>query len=611
MNQTEKNKIFDEAKIKLAEAREKINMELASIIEKGKKRLVNLKRAKGADRFIEEQLFLYNEKRREELEKLAPSPYFTKCEVAFGNESEIKTYHIAKFPFTEEGIYSWVAPISRIRFEDCGSFVYERQDGKKTTGKLLQKDQFMIVDGKIMFLSTESVENKRELVYQEYFSNRKGGFVLPEIVEQMEKSQDQVIRADHIGPLVITGPAGSGKTTLALHRVAYLAQSPETGRLFPGNQIIVFVQDSGTKKYFSALLPELGIDNVEITTFFEWAAKILNLQDFKFFPRFGKTEEDKNYLEYKKNLALKNEIKVLFSREYFQILKDAYLENDDDRLKKILKFQEEEKVLDQFDLAMLLGAYFNSYGNFQVDREYYLQKKDFVLQRKIRKEKLNYSLVIVDEFQNYLAEQLRLIRNAVDKNLESIVYVGDINQQINYGTIKKLEETGSAIDKPRVVELKKVYRNTRSILEYINKLGFNVKIPEGLKEGTDVVEKVLKNIDEEIFYIKNILSLKTSRSVGILSFESEYLVDFKNEFNGSSNIHCLSAREAQGVEFDVVVLVGINSAIFKISADNNLGEDYFIEKRRINKDLLYVALTRANQELHVLGRDRLSEVDIF
>ena len=46
--------------------------------------------------------------------------------------------------------------------------------------------------------------------------------------EQMEKAQDQVIRAHHAGPLVISGPAGSGKTTLALHRVAFLTQSPET-----------------------------------------------------------------------------------------------------------------------------------------------------------------------------------------------------------------------------------------------------------------------------------------------------------------------------------------------------------------------------------------------
>lgn len=66
----------------------------------------------------------------------------------------------------------------------------------------------------------------------------------------MEKAQDQVIRASHKGSLVIGGPAGSGKTTLALHRVAYLTQAPETSEFYPTKSIIVFVQDTGTKITF-------------------------------------------------------------------------------------------------------------------------------------------------------------------------------------------------------------------------------------------------------------------------------------------------------------------------------------------------------------------------
>ncbi|HNW09616.1 MAG TPA: hypothetical protein PKM52_03475, partial [bacterium] len=112
------------------------------------------------------------------------------------------------------------------------------------------------------------------MIYQEYFSTRKTSFILPEIVAQMEKAQDQVVRAEYGGKLAITGPAGSGKTTLALHRAAYLLQSPETVDKLDANQIIVFVQDDSTRDYFSHLLPELGINDVEITTMASWARKI-------------------------------------------------------------------------------------------------------------------------------------------------------------------------------------------------------------------------------------------------------------------------------------------------------------------------------------------------
>ena len=67
-------------------------------------------------------------------------------------------------------------------------------------------------------------------------------------------------------------------------------------------------------------------------------------------------------------------------------------------------------------------------------------------------------------------------------------------------------------------------------------------------------------------------------------------------------------NEAQGVEFDVVFLVGINKDTFSVSFEENASENLIKEKKRINKDLLYVALTRAISEWHVLGRELLREV---
>ncbi len=245
-----------------------------------------------ADKIVERELMRYAKKRVGEIEHLKGSPYFVCCDVIWEKETEVKRIFFGKFGFTEEEIYSWITPASSMRFENPGEVGHTRPDGQFQKARMIRKDQYMIVDGRIKFLVTETIDAPRELVYQEYFSNRKTGFVLPEILAQMEKAQDQVIRAHHRGPFLISGPAGSGKTTLALHRVAYLVQSPDLASMYARDSIIVFVQDNGTKEYFSHLLPELGIDDVLITTFSEWAFSILNF-DATYSIRVGTSESER------------------------------------------------------------------------------------------------------------------------------------------------------------------------------------------------------------------------------------------------------------------------------------------------------------------------------
>gem|GEM_PF-4495919 len=79
-------------------------------------------------------------------------------------------------------------------------------------------------------------------------------------------------------------------------------------------------------------------------------------------------------------------------------------------------------------------------------------------------------------------------------------------------------------------------------------------------------------------------------------------------FLREKQIHVMMTNEAQGVEFDVVFLVGINEDTFSISFGESVSEDLAREKKRINKDLLYVALTRAISELYVFGKKKLKEV---
>jgi len=264
------------------------------------------------------------EKRLVEVGHLVDSPYFVRCDVIWDGESDVRTLYFGTFSFGDEDIYSWIAPSSAMRFESPGAVSYMRPDGRVQKAQLIRKDQYMISGGQMTFFAMESSDHDRQLLYQEHFSNRKDGFGLPEIVSQMEKAQDHVIRADHKGPFLISGPAGSGKTTLALHRLAYLNGLPDLSALYTTRSMIVFVQDHGARAYFSHLLPELGVEGVRITTFADWAIETMSLLQAP-VDRFGDTEYQSDEYAYAKIQALRSGVLQFdFTRNVYSVLSKIY-----------------------------------------------------------------------------------------------------------------------------------------------------------------------------------------------------------------------------------------------------------------------------------------------
>jgi DNA helicase IV len=602
-----KEKILSQARTHLAKACTSIKnglVETEKSLKISKERFSSLS---FADQIVESGIIDYNQRRVGELAHLEGSPYFVRCDVLFSADEKEVSIYFAKFMFNQESIYSWVAPASVMRFEKPGDVVFKRPDGTIQKIKLLRKDQYMIVDGKIKFLSTESIDAERELVYEEYFSTQKSGFILPEIVAQMEKAQDQVIRAYHIGPFLISGPAGSGKTTLALHRVAYLMQSPDLADIYTSKSIIVFVQDNGTREYFLHLLPELGIDDVLITTFSEWAFKILGI-DGNFTDRFGDSEYEKDLYEFQKLKALENLSRYVYLKvSIFGLLEKIYSKFFNEQQQILFRRQMRDGAYDRIDLTLLLKLFLKSNGKLSIIKDYRVQQNNGSVKNKREVTQLEYSLAVVDEFQNYLPDQLRLIKSCINEKSQSIVYVGDMAQQVKLGTIRQWEDISEQMAQERKVVLEKVYRNTKNILAFIKKLSYSIEIPDQLKEGVLVGEYILETKNQEVAKIKEIIKKNDFGSMGILGKDSEYLAEFKGAFSENKKIHVMTMNEAQGVEFDIVVLVGINKDMF-VSYDGDIHMDLAEEKRRINKDLLYVALTRAISQLHVMGKEKLENI---
>jgi len=185
------------------------------------------------------------------------------------------------------------------------------------------------------------------------------------------------------------------------------------------------------------------------------------------------------------------------------------------------------------------------------------------------------------------------------KTAQSMIYIGDIAQQVQIGTVRDWSQIQETISSKRLVELTKVYRNTKEILSFIASLGYTVEIPAELRSGVPVQEVSLSDKTHEINYIQErVHTLEANQTVGVLARNETYLSEFKLAFAQNENVHVLDIKEAQGVEFDVVCLVGVENNLFRDPEGTP-------EKQRILKNLLYIALTRAMSELHVLGRTKL------
>ncbi len=586
MTDENKKSILDMSKEHVDAIRKKVKSEASRITELNSKQLSQVAKD---DQAVFFQIKYGLDKRLDELTTLYGSPYFIKCKIKFEDSEKIEEAYFAKFEFIDNSIYSWVTPIASIRFENPGDVSYKLPDGRTRKVQLLSKEQFMIVDGEILFQTSESLEHPRELIYQKHFSDKKKGFILPEIVAQMEKAQDQVIRAHYKGPFVISGPAGSGKTTLAFHRVAYLVQSPDTADKYPRESIMLLVQDKGAIDYFSHLLPELGIKNIKITSFNEWIMEILNIENINYINDYSEIEINSTEYEQEKLNILRNKKIPEYKKSPFQSLDLFYSNTLSSESYLNFKKQKSKKFLDRFDLIFLLSSYIKKYKKLKI---------------KGKKDELKYSMVLVDEFQNYLPEQLKIIKNIINEDTQSIIYVGDMKQQIAIGTIKEWHQINEVISEERNILLSKIYRNTKQILTYIRDLGFSIDIPEGIKDGPEVKEEIFNNSEDQITYIRKIIEENEGLTIGVIAKHSSDLKKFLPLTIERENVHLVSMIKSQSLEFDIVIITDIDRHFEDLDSTQKVLSD---ERKTIQKDSLYIALTRAMSELHVIGSISLKQ----
>lgn len=204
------------------------------------------------------------------LEKMIKSPYFARIDFKFDDDDEFEKIYIGrsslrKNSYQEMYVYDWRSPIASIFYRFMtGEAFYDAPCGR-VTGELNLKRQYEIKNGKLEYFFDSDVQIVDEFLRQLLSQNTTAK--MKAIVETIQHEQDVVIRDMENDLLMVQGVAGSGKTSIALHRAAYLMYQGLQTKL-SANNIMIISPNSIFEQYISNVLPELGEDNV-ISSVFE------------------------------------------------------------------------------------------------------------------------------------------------------------------------------------------------------------------------------------------------------------------------------------------------------------------------------------------------------
>lgn len=209
------------------------------------------------------------------LRKLEQSPYFGRIDFAEEGQGTDKIYlGIASLLDEDELsflIYDWRAPISNLYYDSMpGPAEYKTPSGN-ISGEITLKRQFVIRDGDIKFMFDTGVTIGDELL--QAVLSRSSDAQMKSIVATIQKEQNRIIRDDRTRLLIVQGAAGSGKTSAALQRVAYLLYKYR--ERLSADQVVLFSPNPMFNSYVSTVLPELGEENMQQATFQEYLERRL------------------------------------------------------------------------------------------------------------------------------------------------------------------------------------------------------------------------------------------------------------------------------------------------------------------------------------------------
>ena len=209
-----------------------------------------------------------NRQKLHRLKKMVGTPFFGSVEFVYDGDEDPEDFYIGIGNFAETAggrplIYDWRAPVSGLFYDyDKGEASYEAPGGMME-GEILSKWQYKVRSGRMIYEFESDVKIDDDILKRELGTN--SDVKLKSIVSTIQKEQNAIIRNTKDRILVIQGAAGSGKTSVALHRIAYLLYH-DRERLKSSN-VLILSPNSVFSDYISHILPELGEEHIKEMSF--------------------------------------------------------------------------------------------------------------------------------------------------------------------------------------------------------------------------------------------------------------------------------------------------------------------------------------------------------
>lgn len=313
--------------------------------------------------------------------KMLNSAYFARIDFE-DSEGTLPIYiGIASLQQNEEFyVYDWRAPISSMFYNsEIGDASFTIATGEKVSGKITLKRQYKISGGEIKEIfdtDIQVIDSVLKLILSANASNK-----MKNIVSTIQKEQNEIIRKNDVDILVVQGPAGSGKTSIAMHKIAYLLYS-ERDKINNTN-VMILSPNEIFNNYISDVLPEIGEDNVVQATYFDFAKSYVS--EFVFVSKLEDVYEVIYASEKRKNILKFNEIRFKFSDLYAKIIDDFIEQNKH----KFLSIEEivigEDTILNEEEIKEIVMSFERSNESLYLTGKKIIEKVYLVASKKTQK----------------------------------------------------------------------------------------------------------------------------------------------------------------------------------------------------------------------------------
>jgi DNA helicase-2/ATP-dependent DNA helicase PcrA len=552
-------------------------------------------------------------------------------------------------------IYDWRSPICSLFYDfEVGPCAYAAPGGP-VKGNLIRKRQYKIADRKLLSAFDNSMSIDDELLQEVLATDSNDK--MKNIVNTIQQEQNNVIRNVRDKTLIVSGIAGSGKTSVALHRIAFLLYKIKN---LTSNDVLIFSPNQIFTEYISNVLPELGEDNTLQTTFNDYlSSNITEFQEVEPFMDFiGKFYSEKvgnpELIRYKQSDSIIKDIdlyiedyvrKARVVRDFtenkiYTVYKDELNDLLHNRYNTLPFFERVDIIAEKLSEANYKGSikkkptykkmimenssfvkdYKDIFMGFFSSEFCKIRMNDEELRKFNRSKTIGYDdalllvymkgllegfpyekdirQVVIDEAQDYNYLQY-LIISKIFRN-SNFTILGDVNQTINpYYKYDSLDILANIFKQSKCISLTKTYRSSPEIIEFTNKiLGLNHVCAIRKTESVPLIHRTDNSkILEDINYLRD-----KYKSVAVITRDNNTANKLYEELK---DIIPISLLNGQSEEFNKELVVlpaylakGLEFDSVIVYSD---GDSKYLKNE---KNLLYVACTRAQHELIVYSASK-------